>query len=76
MWVQGHALFTRQAGSTIPCPLVDFDGGFNQFMGAAYGLGDESVEDHFGSAFGKLTHLCSICFCPPALQHLHLNFLL
>ncbi len=29
---QGHALFTRQAGSTIPCPLVDFDGGFNDFM--------------------------------------------
>ena len=26
---QGHALLTRQAGSTIPCPLVDFDGGFN-----------------------------------------------
>lgn len=50
--LQGHALFTRQAGSTIPCPLVDFDGGFNAFFAAAYGLADgETVESHFGTAF-------------------------
>lgn len=52
--LQGHALFTRQAGSTIPCPLVDFDGGFNAFMAAAYGLSNgTTVEDQFGSAFGE-----------------------
>ncbi|KAL3146076.1 hypothetical protein ABBQ38_015425 [Trebouxia sp. C0009 RCD-2024] len=49
---QGHALFTRQAGSTIPCPLVDFDGGFNAFMGAAFGLSNgTTVEDQFGAPF-------------------------
>ncbi|DBB03426.1 hypothetical protein WJX82_005723 [Trebouxia sp. C0006] len=49
---QGHALFTRQAGSTIPCPLVDFDGGFNDFMAAAYGLADGvTVEQQYGSAY-------------------------
>ena len=51
---QGHALFTRQAGSTIPCPLVDFTGGFNAFMGAAYGLpAGVTVEEQYGSAFGE-----------------------
>ena len=25
---QGHALFTRQAGSTQPCPTIDFTGGY------------------------------------------------
>ena len=62
---QGHALFTRQAGSTIPCPLVDFDGGFNDFMAAAYGLADGvSVADQFGSAFGK-----PLPSLRPMLQH-------
>ena len=55
---QGHALFTRQAGSTIPCPLVDFDGGFNDFMAAAYGLpAGVTVEQQYGSAYGKLLTL-------------------
>ena len=57
---QGHALFTRQAGSTIPCPLVDFDGGFNDFMAAAYGLpAGVTVEQQYGSAYGKLLPLFS-----------------
>lgn len=52
--LQGHALFTRQAGSTIPCPLVDFDGGFNAFMAAAFSLPKgTTVKDHFGAAFGE-----------------------
>lgn len=49
--MQGHALFTRQAGGTNPCPLVDFTGGFNKFMAAAYGV--SSVQDKFGAAFGE-----------------------
>ena len=62
---QGHALFTRQAGSTIPCPLVDFDGGFNDFMAAAYGLAaGVSVADQYGSAFGESSALPLPCFCP------------
>lgn len=48
---QAHALFTRQAGGTNPCPLIDFDGGFNAWMAAAYELEDETVEEHFGEAF-------------------------
>ena len=49
--VQGHALFVRQAGGVLPCPQVDFTGGFNGFLGAAYGLGNRSIEEAFGSAF-------------------------
>lgn len=63
---QGHALFTRQAGSTIPCPLVDFDGGFNDFMAAAYGLADGvTVEQQYGSAYGMLLTLLSILIVTP-----------
>ncbi len=63
---QGHALFTRQAGSTIPCPLVDFDGGFNDFMAAAYGLADGvTVEQQYGSAYGMLLTLLSLLNASP-----------
>ncbi|KAK9841033.1 hypothetical protein WJX81_006662 [Elliptochloris bilobata] len=49
---QGHLLFTRQAGSTDPCPLVDFEGGFNAFFAAAYALpAGQSVAQKFGAAF-------------------------
>ena len=51
---QGHALFTRQAGSTLPCPLVDFTGGFNDFFAAAYGLpAGTTVEQAYGTAFSE-----------------------
>jgi len=53
--VQGHALFVRQAGGYLPCPLVDFTGGFNVFLGAAYGLGNSTIEEVYGSPFGMLT---------------------
>ncbi len=36
--VQGHALLTRQAGSTAPCPHIDFIQGFNQWYAEAYNL--------------------------------------
>ncbi|KAK9838781.1 hypothetical protein WJX74_003291 [Apatococcus lobatus] len=46
---QGHALYTRQAGSTIPCPYVDYDKGFNAVFARAYGLKDgESISKLFG----------------------------
>ena len=52
--MQGHALFTRQAGSAYPCPLLDFTGGFNKFMAAAFNLGEgETVESKFGKPFGE-----------------------
>lgn len=47
---QGHALLTRQAGSVIPCPLIDFDGGFNAFFAAAYQL-NGTVKEKYGVAF-------------------------
>jgi hypothetical protein len=47
---QGHALFTRQAGGRNPCPLVDFDGGFNAFLARAYGL-NGTVQQTYGVAF-------------------------
>ncbi|KAL3145143.1 hypothetical protein ABBQ38_001746 [Trebouxia sp. C0009 RCD-2024] len=47
---QGHALYTRQAGSTIPCPYVDYDKGFNAVFARAYGLKDgETIAKLFGS---------------------------
>ncbi|KAK9805704.1 hypothetical protein WJX72_012559 [[Myrmecia] bisecta] len=49
---QGHALFTRHAGSKLPCPVIDFDGGFNALMAAAYGLGpNETILSRFGANF-------------------------
>ena len=51
--MQGHALFTRQAGGDLPCPVLDFYGGFNQFFGAAYGLHGQTVEQAFGAPFGE-----------------------
>ena len=51
MSVQGHALFVRQAGGVLPCPQVDFTGGFNGFLAAAYDLGNSSVEEVYGSPF-------------------------
>ena len=60
--LQGHALFTRQAGGHYPCPLVDFTGGFNKFMAAAYGLGsNETVESKYGKPFGALPACTRLC---------------
>ena len=53
--VQGHALFTREAGGDLPCPTLDFTGGFNQFLGAAYGLHGQTVQQAFGAPFGTLS---------------------
>jgi len=55
---QGHALFTRHAGSRLPCPLIDFDEGFNALMAVAYNLSTADngnstklIIDEFGAAF-------------------------
>ncbi|BDA43081.1 Desiccation-related protein PCC13-62 [Coccomyxa sp. Obi] len=49
---QGHALFTRQAGGDLPCPPIDFTGGFNKYFGAAYNLtGNDTIESKFGAPF-------------------------
>ena len=53
MHVQGHALFTRQAGGDLPCPALDFTGGFNQFMAAAYNLTGKTIEEVYGAPFGE-----------------------
>lgn len=46
---QGHALYTRQAGSTIACPYVDYDAGFNAVFARAYGLPDgQTISQLFG----------------------------
>ena len=50
---QGHALFTRAAGSQIPCPQLDFEGGWNKYMAAVYQLpSNETIKSKFGAAFG------------------------
>lgn len=50
---QGHALLTRAAGSSLPCPAIDFTGGFSKFYAAAYGLPrtDSAIRDRFGRDF-------------------------
>jgi len=53
MAAQGHALFTRAAGSNIPCPQLDFDNGWNEYFAAVYKLpANETVKSKFGAAFG------------------------
>ena len=49
-------MFTRHAGSSQPCPLVDFTGGWNKWLAAAYGLGDKTIKEEYGAPFGE--HLC------------------
>lgn len=45
---------TRHAGSANPCPVIDFDAGFNAWMAYAYGLPKGvTVEQKFGKPFGK-----------------------
>lgn len=53
--LQGHALFTRQAGGDLPCPALDFTGGFNQFMAAAYNLTGMTIKEKYGVDFGEAT---------------------
>jgi len=55
--LQGHALMTRHSGSANPCPVIDFDAGFNAWMAYAYGLPKgTTVADKFGKPFGKSPH--------------------
>ena len=69
--VQGHALFTRQAGGTNPCPQVDFTGGFNKFMAAVYGV--DSVQAHFGAPFSEplAANGWKACCFPPRPSGMH-----
>lgn len=50
---QGHALLTRQMGSSLPCPAIDFTGGFNKFYAAAFGLAHTStaIKEKYGVEF-------------------------
>lgn len=45
---------TRHSGSANPCPVIDFDAGFNAWMAYAYGLPKgQTVEQKFGKPFGE-----------------------
>ena len=62
--LQGHALFTRQAGSVLPCPVLDIPEGFNALMAVAYSIvpapgqtAQAAIAAQFGSAFGELSRL-------------------
>lgn len=62
--LQGHALYTRQAGSTVPCPYVDYDKGFNAVFARAYGLEDgETIAKLFGKDWGEHTSYSSPAIC-------------
>eukprot|EP00891_Asterochloris_glomerata_P009604 jgi/Astpho2/9604/Aster-03876 len=58
---QGHALFTRHAGSSLPCPAIDFDEGFNKFFAYAYGVrigwgqtAVDAIKAKFGAPFDPM----------------------
>ena len=42
-----------------PCPVIDFTGGFNAFMAAAYGVA--SVQASFGAPFSMSLLLTLLC---------------
>ena len=68
---QGHALFTRQAGSSDPCPLVDFDGGWNSFFAGAYGLpAGVTVAQRFGAPFDYSFSDATFTICVLALDEI------
>jgi len=53
---QGHALFTRHAGSKLPCPKIDFIEGFNSLMIVAFDLkrrGNEKANETIAREFGE-----------------------
>ena len=53
---------TRHAGSANPCPVIDFDAGFNAWMAYAYGLPKGvTVEKKFGKPFGESARSASWC---------------
>ena len=69
--VQGHALYTRQAGSTVPCPYVDYDKGFNAVFARAYGLEDgETISKLFGKDWGKAAQFFDIPKMSPLMVQL------
>ncbi|KAK9839731.1 hypothetical protein WJX84_008142 [Apatococcus fuscideae] len=70
---QGHALFTRHAGSDIPCPLVNITGGFNQFLAAAYNLSSnttEAIVARFGAPFDPFLNDENFVLCVLTLEEL------
>lgn len=58
--LQGHALFTRQAGGANPCPTIDFTGEFPANNGSHAGQVSYPVI-HFVILFGPGL-LCSIYY--------------
>lgn len=68
---QGHALFTRHAGSSIPCPAIDFTGGWNKWMAAAFELPDGvTIEQQFGKAFDPFQDVQTFTLCMLTLEEL------
>ena len=68
---QGHALFTRQAGGLDPCPLIDFDTGFNEFLAAAYNLPPGvTVQAQFGAPFDPFQDEATFLLCMLSLEEL------
>lgn len=57
-----HKRRCRHAGGRNPCPLIDFDAGFNALIGKALQLGGvledgQTIEEAFGQPFGALLSL-------------------
>ena len=51
----------EQAGGANPCPALNFTGGFNAFLAAAYGLpAGQTIKQKYGVPFGRA---CRFCFC-------------
>ena len=60
-----------QAGGANPCPALDFTGGFNQFLGAAFGLpAGTTVKDKWGVAFDPFGSDAAFTLCVATLKEL------
>lgn len=66
---QGHALLTRHLGSALPCPLVDYDAGWNAWFAAAYNLpAGQTVEQRFGRPFDYALNEVNFVLCVLSLE--------
>ena len=67
IWDRMHT----QAGGANPCPALDFEGGFNKFLAAAFGLpAGTSIEDKWGVAFDPFGSDAAFTLCVATLEEL------
>lgn len=60
-----------QAGGANPCPALDFTGGFNEFLAAAFHLpAGTTIKDKWGVAFDPFGGDAAFTLCVATLEEL------